>query len=172
MAAGEWISISAQNELAAREISIERREIAHNPRAEQAELAKIYEGHGMEPSTAMQAASEVMRSADEALIVHAREELGVDPHDLPSAPRAAALSFFCFVVGALLPVVPWFVGTGTAAKVTSVLLGIVAAGCLGFVIGTFGSRSRRFTVVRQMLILIASCAVTYLVGSLLNVNVS
>ena len=31
MAAGEWISVSAQNELIERELEIERRELAHNP---------------------------------------------------------------------------------------------------------------------------------------------
>src|SRR5882724_5662755 len=64
MAAGEWISISAQNELVEREVAVERRELEVNSRAEQAELAQMYEDHGMEEATARQAAKEVMRSAD------------------------------------------------------------------------------------------------------------
>ena len=44
MAAGEWISVSAQNELIERELEIERREIAHNAPAETAELADMYRG--------------------------------------------------------------------------------------------------------------------------------
>ena len=39
MAAGEWISVSAQNELVEREVAVERRELAGNTVAETAELA-------------------------------------------------------------------------------------------------------------------------------------
>src|SRR3954454_1711703 len=43
MAAGEWISISAQNEMVTREVAVERNELVVNKRAEQAELASMYE---------------------------------------------------------------------------------------------------------------------------------
>ena len=39
MAAGEWVSISAQNELVFRELAVERRELKHNSVSETAELA-------------------------------------------------------------------------------------------------------------------------------------
>ena len=116
MAAGEWISVSAQNELVEREVAVERRELARNTDAETAELAAMYEDHGISPATARAAAEDVMASPEAALRVHAREELGVDPHDLPSAFNAAAISLVCFLFGALLPVTPWFTGaTGCRA---------------------------------------------------------
>lgn len=172
MAAGEWISVSAQNELVEREIDVERRELGSNTLAEEAELAAMYEGHGMEPATAATAASEVMRDHGRALTVHAREELGVDPDDLPSPWAAAALSFVCFVVGAMLPVVPWFIGSGTGATVASVVIGVVAASVLGWTIGRFAERSRAVAAVRQVVIMLAACVVTYSIGKLLNVSVS
>jgi VIT1/CCC1 family predicted Fe2+/Mn2+ transporter len=54
MGAGEWISISAQNELVVRELAVERRELVVNKDAEQLELAAMYESHGMQASTARQ----------------------------------------------------------------------------------------------------------------------
>ena len=57
MAAGEWISVSAQNELIERELEIERREIAHNAPAETAELAEMYRADGMSPDDATRAAA-------------------------------------------------------------------------------------------------------------------
>ncbi|MEY2609824.1 MAG: hypothetical protein RLZZ128_473, partial [Actinomycetota bacterium] len=60
MAAGEWVSVSAQNELITREIDIERRELHVNTAAETQELAKIYESHGIEPERAAAAAADVM----------------------------------------------------------------------------------------------------------------
>jgi vacuolar iron transporter family protein len=92
MAAGEWVSISAQNELVEREVSVERRELTHNTDSETAELAAMYESHGMSRASALTAASEVMMQPEQALRVHAREELGVDPDDLGSAWAAAGLA--------------------------------------------------------------------------------
>ncbi len=172
MAAGEWISISAQNELVLREVDVERRELHVNTDSERNELAAMYEGHGMEPDTAAMAASDVMRDQSRALAVHAREELGVDPDDLPSPWLASVLSFACFIVGALLPVIPWFIGSGTAATVASVLIGSLAATALGWTIGRFAERNRLQSAVRQVVIMLAACVVTYSIGKLLDVKVS
>ena len=51
MAAGEWISVSAQNDLIERALDVERRELKHNPEFETAELARCTE-HGMDAGRA------------------------------------------------------------------------------------------------------------------------
>ena len=172
MAAGEWISISAQNELVVREMEVERRELGVHKEAEQRELASMYESHGMEPSTAALAAADVMRDPERALMVHAREEFGIDPNQLPSAWQAAVLSFVCFVAGALLPVIPWFVGEGNAATAATVAIGVVAAAGLGWAIGQFAERSRVKSAGRQVLIMLAAAVVTFSIGKALGVSVS
>ena len=172
MAAGEWVSIAAQNELVEREVSIERTELAHNAVAETAELAAAYEAQGMSRDIAATAASQVMSQPDAALVVHARQELGVDPNELASPWRAAALSFVCFLVGALLPVIPWYVGSGSAAAATSVAIGVVAAAIVGALIAAFAETSIVRSSIRQVLILLLACGATFVVGSILGVNVS
>ncbi len=172
MAAGEWISISAQNELVEREVAVERRELAGNAAAETAELASMYESHGIAPDTARAAAEDVMLSPEVALRVHTREEMGIDPHDLPSPFQAAAISFVCFMFGALLPVIPWFTGaTGFAPAAVSVAIGVVAAGFVGAAIARFAERSMPKSVFRQIAIVLVACAVTYSIGELVGVNV-
>jgi VIT1/CCC1 family predicted Fe2+/Mn2+ transporter len=172
MAAGEWVSISAQNELVERELAIERRELVHNTASETAELAAMYENHGMARQTALDAATDVMRQPEAALAVHAREELGVDPDELGSAWMAAGLSLVCFLVGALLPVIPWFTGGGNGAKVASIVIGVIAAAGVGLLIGKFAERRLAWSAVRQVLILLVACGATYLVGKALGVSVS
>ena len=172
MAAGEWVSVSAQNELITRELEIEKRELRVNTVAETNELAKIYESHGIEPERARAAAADVMRRPESALAVHAREELGVDPGTLPSPMKAALLSLVCFLFGALLPVFPWFIGEGTAAKVSSVAIGVVAAGFVGAAIGVTAERGAVRTGLRQVVILLVACGVTYAVGQLFDVAVA
>ena len=172
MAAGEWISVSAQNELVQREVAVERRELARNTVAETAELAAMYEDHGISPETARAAAEDVMASPEVALRVHTREELGVDLHDLPSAFQAAAISLVCFLFGALLPVIPWFSDTtGFAPAAISVSIGVVTAALVGAAIGRFAERSIPISIVRQVAIVLVACAVTYSVGELVGVNV-
>jgi vacuolar iron transporter family protein len=170
MAAGEWVSISAQNELVYRELGVERRELEHNTASETAELAAMYEGHGMSPQTALDAAADVMRVPEAALVVHAREELGVDPESLSSPWSAAGLSLVCFLIGALLPVIPWFGGGGNSAKVASILIGVAAAALVGLMIGKFAERRVAWSAARQVLILLVACGVTYLVGQALGVD--
>lgn len=172
MAAGEWVSVSAQNELITREVEIERRELDVHAAAETVELAKIYENHGIAPDRASAAAADVMQDPERALTVHVREELGVDPHVLPSALYAALLSLVCFIFGALLPVVPWYIGSGFGASVASVAIGVVAAAFVGAFIGRYAERSMFKTSMRQVIILLAACGITYLIGHLFNVTVS
>src|SRR5438067_10047180 len=96
MAIGEYVSMKAQTELFERELELERREIHRRPENEQRELAHIYRSRGVEPSTADELASQMMRDPDLALETHAREELGIDPGALGSPVGAAVSSFFAF----------------------------------------------------------------------------
>jgi VIT1/CCC1 family predicted Fe2+/Mn2+ transporter len=170
MAAGEWISLTSQNDLVQRELDVERRELLHNRDFETAELASMYENHGMAPERAAAAAAEVMRAPEVALTVHAREELGIDPRDLPLPLSAAALSLVCFLVGALLPVIPWMIGDGNAAAWASLAIGVVTAAAVGALVGRSAERPIGMSVMRQVLIVLVACGATYLIGELVGVN--
>src|SRR6202451_4589962 len=49
MAAGEFVSVSSQNELVAAEVEKERYELEHNPDDERHELAAMYRMRGVDP---------------------------------------------------------------------------------------------------------------------------
>ena len=171
MAAGEWVSVSAQNDLIKRELDIELDELRHNTEHETAELAAMYESHGMEADSAAVAAAEVMRSPESALSVHAREELGIDPHELPSPVRAALWSIVSFLFGATLPIIPWYVGSGSAATIASLCIGVIAAAGVGAVVGRSAKRPLTWAVIRQMLIVLGACAVTFAIGQLFGITI-
>ena len=78
----------------------------------------------------------------------------------------------CFLFGALLPVHPVDFGEGGGAELASVLIGVVAAAVVGALIGRFAERSMLWTATRQVLILLAACGVTYLIGKALGVSTS
>ncbi len=170
MAAGEWVSVSAQNDLVHREVEVERRELRHNPETETAELAEVYVEQGMSPEQARAAAAAVMEQPDVALTVHTRHELGVDPEELPSPWWAAGLSLICFLFGAVLPIVPWFVTSGGAAAIASVSIGVAAAAIVGALVGRFAELPLPRSIGRQVGIVLGACAVTFLIGQLVGVN--
>ena len=170
MAAGEYGSMKAQQELLERELAIERRELARNPHVETVELSQLYQSRGVEPDLARQMAQGVMTDPETALRAHAREELGIDPDALGSPIRAAASSFASFSLGALLPLLPWFVTSGTAAVIASVVLGIVGAASLGVALATFTLGSRVRLALRYTAIAIGAGAVTFGIGSLVGVS--
>jgi VIT1/CCC1 family predicted Fe2+/Mn2+ transporter len=171
MAAGEYVSMKAQNELLERELDIERRELRRNPNVETVELAQIYQSRGVDPDRARELAQEMMRDPDLALQTHAREELGIDPDQLGSPQGAALSSFLSFALGALIPLLPWFFGSGTAAVVASVVLGLAACAVVGALLARFTGRSVLFSAGRQVLIATIAGAVTFFVGNLVGVGV-
>ncbi len=172
MAAGEWVSVRAQNELIERELEIERRSLQENPEAEVRELAAIYRKRGLDPKAAATVAEGVMADPDVALDIHAREELGVDPNGLGSPVLVAVASFIAFAIGAVIPLAPWFVSEGTTATTASVVLGAAGAGIVGWLVGHFTERSRTRTAIRQVLVAVVACGATFMIGSVLGVSVS
>jgi VIT1/CCC1 family predicted Fe2+/Mn2+ transporter len=112
----------------------------------------------------------MMSDPEMALEAHARDELGIDPQQLGSPWAAAASSFVSFAVGALVPLVPWFVTSGTAAKLASLVLGVVAAVIVGWLIGRSTERPIARTITRQVLFTVVPALITFAIGSALGVG--
>jgi VIT1/CCC1 family predicted Fe2+/Mn2+ transporter len=171
MAAGEYVSVRAQAELVEREIAIERTSIAEKPAVEAQELASIYVSRGVDPEHAEAMAEAVHADPEVALEVHAREELGVDPESVGNPVGAATSSFVAFAVGAIIPLVPWFVAEGWGALIASVVLGLVAAAAVGVILAVFTERSKVRSALRQVILAAGACALTYGIGSALGATV-
>jgi VIT1/CCC1 family predicted Fe2+/Mn2+ transporter len=172
MAAGELVSVRAQDEMKQREIDVERRELATEPEAEQQELAAMYRARGVPPHDALTVARILSRNEELALDTHTRLELGIDPDAGGSAWQAAAASFVAFALGALLPLLPWLFGGGSVAVISSIAIGAVAALALGAAIGMATGRGVIKTALRQFAAAVVAAGITYGVGSLLGVRTS
>ena len=169
MATGEYTSVASQSEATQAEIDVERHELAHNGVAEQAELAQLYVARGLEPGLAAEVARQLSRDPERTLEVHVREELGIDPHDLPSPLVAAGSSFAAFAVGALLPVLPYLVGLGLA---TAMAVALVALFACGAVVSRVTSRTWWQSGLRQLLLGGAALALTFAVGNAVGAGIA
>ena len=169
MATGEYVSVASQVELTQAEIEVEKRELARVPVEEEAELAQMYVKRGVHPDTAADVARQLSADPEQAWRVHAREELGVDPDDLPSPWVAAGSSFAAFTAGALVPVLPYLLG-GTTLLVP-VLLALVALFLAGALVSRFTDRSAVYSGGRQLVLGGAAAGLTFAVGSLVGTGV-
>ncbi|WP_248963247.1 VIT1/CCC1 transporter family protein [Sphaerisporangium perillae] len=170
MATGEYTSVRSQTEMTLAEIDVERREIAKNPEAEERELAMLYESRGLTPELALEVARQLHRRDDIAWRVHAREELGVDPDDLPSPWTAAGSSFLAFALGALIPLLPFLFGLGSV--VVAVVLTAAGLFATGALVSRLTSRPFLLGGTRQLLLGAAAAAVTYGIGHLVGAAIS
>jgi VIT1/CCC1 family predicted Fe2+/Mn2+ transporter len=162
MAAGEFVSVSSQNELIYAEVDKERHELEHNAVAEQAELAGMLRARGVSPATARQAAAEISAHPEKALAVHTLEELGVDARELPSPFVAAGASMASFAVGALIPLLPYFFGL----NVLGFALGLAAVAAVvgGGTVARLTDRSFWRGALRQLILGAFAAGITYLIG--------
>jgi vacuolar iron transporter family protein len=170
MAAGEYTSVASQRELARAEIEVERREIVEHPAAEELELAESFEQKGVQPDLARQVAEQLHADPEQALDEHVREELGIDPHDLPSPVTAALSSFVCFAVGAFIPLLPYLFGATNVLP--ALVLSLAALFACGAIVSTVTARSWWYSGLRQLLLGAAAAAVTYGIGSLVGTNLN
>ena len=169
MGTGEYTSVASQAELARAEIEVEKREIARVPAAEEAELAGIYRSRGVDDATAREVARQLSADPDQVWRVHAREELGIDPDDLPSPWVAAGSSFAAFTAGAAVPLLPYLLGgTTLLVPVLLALLGLFLAGAL---VSRWTVRGALYSGARQLLLGGAAAVLTYAVGRAVGAGV-
>lgn len=168
MGLGEYASVRTANEQIEAEVAKERRELKRNPAAEAAELAQRWIERGIPPELARQMAEELRTQPDEALRMHVREELGIDPDSKPSPWTAAISSFVCFSVGAIIPLLGYLLGSD------SLWLALGIGGLGLFVVGALTARFTRrrwwATGLRQLLLGAAAAGATYLIGSAIGVT--
>lgn len=168
MAAGEYVSMAGQREMFEREIALEAAELEENPQEELEELVLLYRAKGLTPEQSREIAERIMADRNVALDTLAREELGIDPDELGSPWRAAGASMASFAIGAVLVVLPYLFGGGTAAFATAVSLAVGAMFVVGAGLGLLNGRSILRSGLRQTAVGVTAATVTFVVGALIG----
>jgi VIT1/CCC1 family predicted Fe2+/Mn2+ transporter len=142
MAAGEYVSVSSQSDTEQADLARERKELSENIGFEREELADIYVKRGVDPTLARQVAEQLM--AKDALMAHARDELGISEITTARPVQAALTSAATFAVGAAMPLFMVLVSP------TSMMVPLVSAASLVFLalLGAIGARAGGANVLR------------------------
>lgn len=169
MAIGEWVSVQSSRELNLHQIAIEKEELQHAPAEEREELALIYQSKGIDEKTAQELATNLMQQSHTALDTLAREELGIDPKELGgSAWGAAITSFFLFVIGAIIPVLPFMFTGGFVAVGISLLLSVLGLFGIGAGVSLTAGSPLWQAGMRQIVLGLLAAAITFGIGRLLG----
>jgi vacuolar iron transporter family protein len=171
MAAGEYVSMSAQRELFEQQIALEKQELEMSPKEEEEELSLIYQAKGIPEEEANLLAHRIIQNPKTAIDTLAREELGLDPSQLGSPKNAALSSFLAFVCGAIVPVLPYLAVSGDAAFFSSASLSCIALFGVGALLSIFTARGPVSSGLRMLGIGVLASAITFGVGWLLGVGI-
>jgi VIT1/CCC1 family predicted Fe2+/Mn2+ transporter len=172
MGAGEFISVKSQREMFEYQIQLEEEELKEYPQEEAEELALIYQAKGLSPEEARDFSQKLIADPERALDTLAREELGLNPQELGSPWGAALFSFFSFSLGALLPLLPWFLFRGGTGILITMALTAAMLFLVGAAMSLFTGRRALAGGLRMLGIGGAACAITFFIGKFLGVALS
>jgi VIT1/CCC1 family predicted Fe2+/Mn2+ transporter len=166
MAAGEYVSVASQRDTEQAALRQERRELAHNPEGERAELAAMYVDRGLTPELADEVS--VQLTAHDALGAHAEIELGIRTDDIARPWTAAISSLVAFTLGSILPLLAISLPpTGWRVPVTFIAV-LIALAVTGSLSARFGGGSTRRSVTRLVVGGALAMLVTYGIGKLVG----
>jgi vacuolar iron transporter family protein len=170
MAVGEYISVRSQRELLEHQLKFERAQIRDTPDKEREILARVYRGRGFSEEEASRFVDLVFADPEHAATLLIFEEVGLDSRSIGSPAAAAGSSFVAFMIGALVPLIPYLLLAGGAAFGTSLGVSLAGLALLGFGISRLTHRPPLYASVRQVFLGGAAAAVTFAVGSIIGVQ--
>lgn len=142
MAAGEYVSVSSQSDTEQADLARERKELGENIGFERQELADIYVKRGVDAELARQVADQLM--AKDALMAHARDELGISEISTARPVQAALTSATTFAVGAAMPLLMVILSPASS------LVPVVSVASLAFLalLGAIGAKAGGAIILR------------------------
>ena len=131
MATGAYLGSRAEQDVHKAEIEREATELAEHPAEELAELVVLYQREGLSFQEAKGVAEHIAADKDLWLTTMVEKELGLSPEMTVNPIKDALAMGTAFIVGAMIPVFPYFITEGTpaiAASVSATLLGLFVLG--------------------------------------------
>jgi VIT1/CCC1 family predicted Fe2+/Mn2+ transporter len=163
MGASGYLAAQSEREVHEYEIAMERDEVALMPEIERDELALIYEAKGIDREHAHALATQLMADPEQMLAEQVQEELGIAEPD--SSPlREAWITGFATAVGALIPVLPFFMFDGHTAVIVAFAVAMVSHWGVGAARSVFTGRSVFRSGIDMFVVGLGVAAVGYFVG--------
>ncbi len=163
MGSSGYLAAQSEREVYAHEIAMERDEIALMPEIERDELALIYEAKGMDRESAFRIATQVMADPEKMLAEQVQEELGIG--EATTSPlREAWITGLATAIGALIPVLPFFIFEGRTAVIVAFVIAMLSHWLVGAARSVFTGRGVFRSGLDMFVVGLGVAAVGYVVG--------
>ncbi len=141
MAVQNYLAVKSQIEILQSEIKREEYEIENTPEKEREEIVEIYKAKGFVGEELNMVVNKITSNKGVWLKTMLTEELGLNLEILGSPIKGAIVMFISFLVGGILPILPYFiVKTGLINNFTALLIAISISLTSSFVIGAIKGR--------------------------------
>ena len=169
MAAGEYISVSAQADTEKADLKKEQYELNHNPERELEELTRIYQMRGLDSELAREVAIELTKH--NALETHARDEIGITEVSQANPLQAALASALSFILGGILPVMAIFIFPANSLVYSLAAITVIGLILLGVVSARLGGAPILPATLRVVTWGVLAMLATSIIGNMFGVSV-
>jgi len=167
MATGAYLAARSEAEVAAANVARELREVEENPDEEKEELALFYQLKGIDEETANMIADRISRDPQAMLKAQVSEELGGGASGTDPLQSAAAAGIST-LVGAMVPVIPFFFLRGTTGVVVAFIVSLIAHFLVGASKSLFTLRKWWSAGLEMTLAGVIVGGITYAIGLLIK----
>ena len=141
MAVQNYLAVKSQREILESEIKREEFEIEHMPEKERQEIEDIYRMKGFGGEELRRNVEKITSDKQVWLKTMLTEELGLNLEIIGSPLKGALAMFGAFLLGGILPILPYFVvKSGSLSSMTAIWIAIALSVASSFVIGGIKSR--------------------------------
>jgi len=141
MAVQNYLAVKSQIEILQSEIKREEYEIENAPEDERKEIEEIYKSKGFAGEELNMVVNKITSNKGVWLKTMLTEELGLNLEILGNPIKGAIVMFISFLIGGILPILPYFiVKTGLINNFTALLIAISMSLTSSFMIGAIKGR--------------------------------
>jgi VIT1/CCC1 family predicted Fe2+/Mn2+ transporter len=168
MGTGTYLGIKSQREVYDRFLEKEKEEIREVPEVEREEVREIYRRHGFRGKELENIVKRITSNRRAWLSVMMAEELGISKKGLEKPATATAVMALSVMLGAFIPLVPYFFLVSYAGITVSVVLTTAALFAFGALKTLFTKRNWIKSGLEMMVIALAAAAAGYFIGNFLT----
>jgi vacuolar iron transporter family protein len=141
MAVQNYRAVKSQREILESEIKREEFEIKNMPERERQEIEQVYREKGFTGDDLKMVVDKITSNKDVWLKTMLTEELGLNLEILGSPLKGALVMFGAFLLGGILPILPYFVvKAGIISSIIAIGIAIVMSVASSFVVGALKAR--------------------------------
>ena len=149
MAVQNYLAVKSQRQILESEIKREEYEIETMPNKEKQEIEEIYKLKGFEGEELKKVVDKVISNKEVWLKTMLTEELGLNLEILGNPLKGALVMFGSFLLGGILPILPYFVvKAGLMSSITAIVIAIAISLVSSFIVGAIKARMAQMNLIK------------------------